>query len=127
MPRLKMPAALGWRFGLVVLLLAIFSLALGTQNAIDVNENTRCLATYIERDSQISRTRSAATVEKDAAVQGLLDRVTRIILNPRSAEAAQGKLRAAAERYRREAIELQAKRAANPLPEFPQRCKDVNR
>lgn len=121
------PAALGWRFGLVVLLLAIFSLALGTQNAVEVNENTRCLAVYIQRDAEVSRIRAAATAEKDAAVNNLLDRVTRVILNPRSAEAAQSKIRTAAEKYRREAIELDAKRSANPLPGFPQRCNDLNR
>lgn len=131
--RLKLPAVLGWRFGLVVLLLAIFSLLLGTQNAIDTNQNTRCLATYAQRNAEVSAIRSAATAEKDAAVAGVLDPLVSVILdvtreNPRPVSPERlAKLRDAAQRYRVETRELAAKRATNPLPSFPEKCSEINR
>jgi hypothetical protein len=124
---LKLPTALGWRFGVIVLLLAILSLALGTQNAVDNNRNTRCLAQYAQRQAEVSGIRSEATGEKDAAVAGLLDRVTALILDPPAGDSGNLKLRRAAERYRSARIELDAKREANPLPAFPQQCSDVNK
>lgn len=126
MARLKLPPALGWRFGLVVLLLATFSLALGTQNAVDNNRNTRCLALYSQRNAEVSAIRSAATAEKDAAVSALLDRVTALLVDPTPPPQAGDKLRSAADRYRRAKAILDAKRAANPLPAFPQQCRDLN-
>lgn len=126
MAQLKFPAVLGWRFGLVILLLAVLSLLLGTQNALDVNENTRCLANYAKRQAEVSAIRGAATAQKDKAVQELLDRVTQVILDPRSPQRADTQLRVAAEKYRRESVTLQAKREANPLPGFPDRCSEVN-
>lgn len=130
--RMKMPATLGWRFGLVILLLAVFSLLLGTQNAIDVNENTRCLANYAKRQAEVSAVRSAATAEKDAAVSAVVDPLVDVILDvtarpPRPADPAElNTLRKGARAYEREVRELAAKRAANPLPTFPERCSEVN-
>lgn len=130
--RVKLPAALGWRFGLVVLLLAVLSLLLGTQNALDVNENTRCLATYAQRNAEVSATRGAATAEKDAAVAAVLDPLVSVILDvtrpdPREVSPRRlAKLRDAAKKYKVETRELQAKRAANPLPAFPERCSEIN-
>lgn len=126
--RAKLPTVLGWRFGLVVLLLAVISLLLGTQNAADINDNTRCLAKYAQRNAEVSAIRSAATAEKDAAVNEFLDRSTDVILNPpadRSLAAKQFKK--AAEKRKRVSAELAAKRAANPLPEFPAKCSEINR
>lgn len=128
-----MPQHLGWRFGLVVVALATFSLALGTQNAVDNNRNTRCLAAYSARNAEVGKARAAATQEKDDAVSGVLDPLVSVILdvtNPKrepSTPAEIKQLRDAAQRYKRATAELKAKRAANPLPEFPQQCSDVNR
>jgi len=131
-PPLKMPAALGWRFGLVVLLLAIFSLLLGTQNAVDVNRNTQCLAAYSSRSAEVQAIRSAATAERDAAVAALLGPLTEVIIDvtrrggdPTTPEEIRT-LRRAAKAYKQSARELAIKRAQNPLPSFPSRCSDIN-
>lgn len=131
-PRLKLPTQLGWRFGLLLLLLAALSLLIGTRAAIDVNQNTKCLADYAARNAEVSAIRSAATAEKDAAVARLLDPLVSVILDvtppsPRPADPADvTKLRKAARDYMREQNELAAKRAANPLPSFPVRCSELN-
>jgi hypothetical protein len=131
--RVKLPAQLGWRFGLVILLLAVFSLLLGTQNAIDVNENTRCLATYAQRNAEVQAVRSAATAEKDAALAAVVDPLVAVILDvtkrpPQPADQKElNQLRRGARAYEREKTELAAKRAANPLPTFPERCSEVNK
>ena len=134
MAKLKLPTVLGWRFGLVVLLLAVFSLLLGTQNAIDVNENTRCLALYGKRQAEVSEIRSAATQEKDAALARVMDPLVSVILDVTAAgggrqpskEELQA-LRKGARGYSQEQRELALKRAQNPLPKFPERCSEVNR
>lgn len=132
MPKVKLPAALGWRFGLVVLLLAVFSLLLGTQNAIDVNQNTRCLAAYSQRNAEVGKARATATAEKDQAVAAVLDPLVEVILDvtkPRPVQPTRGELdqlREAARRYKVEQRELEARRTANPLPEFPERCTELN-
>lgn len=132
MARLKLPASLGWRYGMVVLLLATLSLALGAQNAVDNNRNTRCLALYSQRNAEVAAVRAAATSEKDAAVAAVLDPLVNVILDvtkPRPAPASPtelGELRAAAKRYKIATRELAIKRAANPLPAFPQRCSELN-
>lgn len=131
--KLRLPAVLGWRFGLVVLLLACFSLALGTQNAVDTNRNTRCLAAYSQRSAQVSTARAAATAEKDAAVSGVIDPLVAVILDVTRPDAQPARpariaeLREAAQRYKRAARELAAKRAANPLPAFPAQCSELNK
>jgi hypothetical protein len=126
--RLKLPTSLGWRFGFLVLLLAVFSLLLGTQNAINVNDNTRCLAKYAQRNAEVSKTRAEAARENDVAVNEFLDRVTDLIVHPPPDPVrAQKRLKAAAEKRKRANAELQAKRATNPLPDFPQQCREINR
>lgn len=133
MAKLRLPSNLGWRFGLVVLLLAIFSLLLGTQNAVDNNRNTRCLANYAQRQAEVSAIRSAATAEKDAALSAVVDPLVQVILDvtarpPKPADQKElNELRRGARAYEQEIQALAAKRAANPLPSFPQRCSEVNR
>lgn len=127
-----LPTSLGWRFGLAILLLACLSLLIGYRNSLDVNENTRCLALYSQRNAEVSAVRSAATAEKDAAVGAVLDPLVEVILDvtkPRAVQPTRAELdqlRESARRYKVEQRELAEKRAANPLPKFPDKCSELN-
>lgn len=126
------PAQLTWRFGIVVLALTAISLGIGAKTSADTNRNTRCLATYIARNAEVSAVRSMATAEKDAAVSGVVDPLVGVILkltapNAKPATRAElEQLRAGAKRYKVAQRELAKKRAANPLPNFPAQCKEAN-
>lgn len=121
---LKLPTTLSWRFGLLVLLLAALSLAIGTQAAIDTNANTRCLAQYSKAQADVSSARSTATAAKDAAVAAFLGDIARVLRKP--TPDALDQLRASSIAYKSATAQLQRERAANPLPEFPQECSQVN-
>lgn len=134
MPNLKvqLPRTLSWRFGVVVLLLAVLSLLLGVETAQDTNRNTRCLAEYSARQAEVAEARAAASKAENDAEAALLTPLVKVILevtrpDPEGttrAEAAE--LRAAAQEYRRATRLLAQERAANPLPQFPVQCSEAN-
>jgi len=117
------PRVLTWRFGVFVLLLTLISLALGTKSSIDTNQNTRCLADYAKRNSEVSQARAESSTAKDTARDALLDGVTDLIAHPgKDPAAGQRKLQRLASDYQKSKRILAATRATNPLPDFPKEC-----
>lgn len=122
--KLVPPKTLTWRFGVAVLILTLISVLIGVRAYTETNQNTKCLADYITKNSQVSQARSGATQAKDEAVTRLLDRISKIVLNP-STDNERKFIQAFAQ-YQAAAKTLKTERAVNPLPDFPQECKDLN-
>lgn len=121
------PRVLTWRFGVLVLLLTLISVALSVRSSVKTNQNTQCLAEYARRSAEVQQIRADASAAKDTARDALLDGVTHLIRHPgKDPVAAQGKLQSLASDYRRSKAVLAATRAANPLPGFPKECGDAN-
>lgn len=117
------PRVLTWRFGVLVLLLTLISVALSVRSSINTNQNTKCLADYARRNAEVSQVRADANKAKDDARDQLLDRITKLIVKPgKDPAVAQQKLRQTAQDYRQQKRVLDATRATSPTPGFPKEC-----
>lgn len=116
------PRVLTWRFGVLVLLLTIISLAIGTKSSIDTNQNTRCLADYARLNAEVLQARADASKLKDTSRDAFLDGVTDLITNPRPDAQSRKRLLRLSQNYQRSKAALSASQAANPLPDYPKNC-----
>lgn len=142
MRKIKLPAHLGWKFGIFIIVLSILSLGVGTKAFTDVNDLTTCQANYSAENSRVQAVRAAASVEKDAvtakkddAVSDLMDGIANEVLNPTAKQSRADNLEfrellakyQVAARANKIAIDkLAAERLANPLPPFPQDCRPLD-
>lgn len=112
--------------GGVILGMTLVSVGIGVKTTVDRNEDTNCLVGYIAENARVTKVRAAATLERDAAVDGLLQSVSKLVLGKPSKNSS-AQFRAAFLAYDRKTDDVQKKRAQNPLPDLPESCGDVSK
>lgn len=124
----------GKTIGYVVIFLSLASVLIGVKTTIDRQDDVECLAGYIAENARVSKVRTAAATKEREAVSSVIDGVAQLFLTPPAKNAAEAskQARAAEKSYRKifadyakSKAEAAAERTANPLPDLPDDCSDV--
>lgn len=122
-----------WVWGALLLIgLASVGVSLKTSNDTGqtndrLEETQRCQTAFLAENSRVSKLRSAATGQRDEAINHLLDGITKLSLNPDpDPERARETYQMLLSEYRVAAKKLRIERAKSPLPDLPASCSDLD-